>query len=106
MSKIKYIVNVLSSTHDRNGNRSHCATITSTKTAKRLAIRDLGGPNNVRSGLRRVMGGDFDIDFPAVYTIHQEMIPRREFARRERSQRGMYENHVTREVIEALDKED
>ena len=104
--KVKFIVEVFSSVFDTNGNRSHFARLMSTKTAKVLYVTDLGGPGNMASVLRKAMGRDFDAYYPAVVTIEHEPMLKTVFRRQAKAAGGIYEHHVTRAMIEALDTED
>lgn len=97
---IKYIVETFSSDFDRNGNRSHCATITSTATGRSLFLRDVGGVRNATGLVRQLTNEDYD----AIYSAESEAIPRGLFRKYRHHVTGVYEHQLTAEMLDALNR--
>ncbi len=76
---IKYIVDTFSSERDVNGNRYHYSWIISTATGHRLAVRNVGGDDNVRIALWNLL----NLDGSQVFAT-QHHLPKREWKRREK----------------------
>jgi hypothetical protein len=64
MSRILAIVHTISTTTDRNGNRYHAGTVTSTETGDSMAFRSLGGESYLR-----VMLNSLGFDHSMVYSV-------------------------------------
>lgn len=96
---IRFIVETFSSAFDLSGNRSHCATVTSTATGKHLMLRDLGGVRNALGLVRQLTGAEYD----AIYSTESEGIPRRQFAQYPHQKTGVYEHLLTADMLKQLE---
>lgn len=99
MNSIRFIVETYSSAFNRNGNRTHCACITSTKTGKDLQLKDVGGQRNAPGLIRNLL----KLDWAAVHCVEVEDIPLRQFSHNPAHRNGMYEHQVTAEMIAELE---
>ena len=102
---VRFIVEVVSSKSDANGNRSHFARLTSTKTGKRLTVRDLGGPGNMSFLLCRLLGRSFNPNYPNVYST-ETTLGVRNWRRAAGRHNGFYEHELTAEHVLALEQVD
>lgn len=93
---IRFIVETFSSRFDRNGNRTHNATITSTLTRRAIRLRDVGGPGNAVALLRELL----KVDWSEMHRIDIEDIPIR---RMKNGEVFLYEHHVTADMLRALE---
>lgn len=96
---IRFIVETFSSAFDRSGNRSHCATITSTLTGKSLQVCHVGGPRNVPGIVRNLLA----CDWSSVHAIEIDNIPRSQFKDAGRYDSGVMESALTADMILALE---
>jgi len=107
MPAIRFIVSTHSSARDRNGNCYHFATITSTETGNRLAIDDMGGPDNAMSLIDKHLNL---WGYPAVYSVNRTLPGRQWQALRgtlfPKKGETLYEHNLTREMLWKLERTD
>jgi hypothetical protein len=95
-SKIRFIVETVSSARDKCGNRYHFARVTSTLTGRSLSY-ETGGVRNAAGDLYRVAGS-----YDALYCSELE-IPKREWQHARKQCGERYEYNVTAADFLALE---
>lgn len=104
-TKIRFIIETISSQRDTNGNRYHAARITSTATGDQLFIANVGGPSSVLALVTNAMGSAIGRNsiplYDYCYCIESE-IPKRQWQALTRKE-SLYEHQVTSEMILALE---
>lgn len=104
MCKVRFLIHVVSSRPDVNGNRSHFAIVTSTKTGKQVSLHDTND-GNAWSIVRAALGVSH-VGYPTVYATSEAGVSQRQWRECAKIHNAAYRSHEAHvAAVAALEQE-